>query len=109
LLEQQFGTPLGRKSPDSGAYGGYRHGGAALLVGELEAAATEHTVVETDIAGQVSLHHTTFSLDQVEEFHELYHLAEEAIGADRLDVLLNGRTVPLTRELWLPLIWTLRP
>ena len=84
-------------------------GDAARSAGELEAAATEHTVVETDVDGQVSLHHTTFSLDQVEEFHELYHLAEGAIGADRLDVLLNGRTVPLTRELWLPLIWTLRP
>ncbi len=84
-------------------------GDAARAAVELEAAATEHTVVETDVAGRVSLHHTTFSLDQIEEFHELYHLAEGAIGADRLDVLLNGRTIPLTRELWLPLIWTLRP
>lgn len=75
---------------------------------ELEASATEHTIVQTDDAPQASLHHTTFSLDQIEEFHELYHLAEAAIGADRLDILLNGRTVPLTRELWLPLIWTLR-
>ncbi len=84
-------------------------GDAAQSAGELEAAATEHTVVEPDVEGQASLHHTTFSLEQIEEFHELYHLAEGVIGADRLDVLLNGRTVPLTRELWLPLIWTLRP
>lgn len=83
-------------------------GDAGRSARELEAAATEHTVVETDVAGQASMHHTTFSLDQIEEFHELYHLAEGAIGADRLDVLLNGRKVPLTRELWLPLIWTLR-
>ncbi len=83
-------------------------GDASQSAGELEAAATEHTVVESDAEGQAPLHHTIFSLDQIEEFHELYHLAEGAIGADRLDVLLNGRTVPLTRELWLPLIWTLR-
>ena len=63
---------------------------------ELEASATEHTIVQTDDAPRASLHHTTFSLDQIEEFHELYHLAEAAIGADRLEVLLNGRTVPLT-------------
>ena len=47
-------------------------------------------------------------MHQIEEFHELYHLAEEAIGADSVEVLLNGREVPLTRELWLPLFWTLR-
>ena len=83
-------------------------GDAAESAGKLEASATGHTVVEADAEGQASLHHTTFSLEQIEEFHELYHLAEKAIGADRLEVLLNGRAVPLTRELWLPLIWTLR-
>ena len=73
---------------------------------ELEAAATRHVVVDT--GAEVPHHQTTFSLRQVEEFHELYHLAEAAIGVDNIDLLLNGKAVPLTRELWLPLLWSLR-
>jgi hypothetical protein len=72
----------------------------------LEAAATRHVVVDTGT--EAPLHQTTFSLRQVEEFHELYHLAEAAIGVDNIDLLLNGKVVPLTRELWLPLLWSLR-
>ncbi len=74
---------------------------------ELEAAAA-HEVSEADADGRGPLRRTTFSLRQIEEFHELYHLLEEAIGADHVELLLNGRAVPLTRELWLPLIWSLR-
>ena len=74
----------------------------------LEVAATAHEVLPAPADGRGSRHRTTFSMHQIEEFHELYHLAEAAIGADRVEVLLNGRKVPLTRELWLPLFWTLR-
>ena len=77
-------------------------------VRELEAAATAHEVSEPGGKSQAPLHRTTFSLRQIEEFHELYHLVESAIGADHVELMLNGRAVPLTRELWLPLIWTLR-
>lgn len=75
---------------------------------QLEAGATAHEVLPAPADGQTPRHRTTFSMRQIEEFHELYHLAEEAIGADNVEVLLSGREVPLTRELWLPLLWTLR-
>jgi hypothetical protein len=84
-------------------------GDAADAARRLEAAAEAHETSASAGDGESPLHRTTFSLRQVEEFHELYHLAEEAIGADRIQLRLNDRAVPLTRELWLPLIWALRP
>ena len=75
---------------------------------QIEGRATEHSIEESAVEGQSARHRTMFTLQQLEEFHELYHLVEKAVGADRLQVLLNGRAVPLTRELWLPLIWELR-
>ena len=84
-------------------------GEAGRAARELQAAAIEHEAEEGHGDDGTTVQRTTFSLEQIEEFHELYHLVEDAIGGDRLDVLLNGREVPLTRELWLPLLWTLRP
>ncbi len=75
---------------------------------QLEASAAAHEVSPAEADGRAPQHRTTFSMHQIEEFHELYHLAEEAIGAENVEVLLNGREVPLTRELWVPLLWTLR-
>ncbi len=75
---------------------------------QIEGKATAHSIEQSSVEGQPARHSTTFTLRQLEEFHELYHLVEKAVGADRLEVLLNGRAVPLTRELWLPLIWELR-
>ncbi len=75
---------------------------------QIEERATAHSIEKSSVEGQPARRSTTFTLRQLEEFHELYHLVEKAVGADRLQVLLNGRAVPLTRELWLPLIWELR-
>jgi len=83
-------------------------GDAGRAVRELEAAAVAHEAQEAAESDAPPRHHTTFSLRQIEEFHELYHLAEKAIGAAGIELLLNGKAVPLTRELWLPLLWTLR-
>ena len=83
-------------------------GEAGQAAGRIQAAAVDHAVSEPRAPGQEPLHHTTFSLAQVEEFHELYHLAETTIGSGALELRLNGRRVPLARELWLPLIWGLR-
>jgi len=83
-------------------------GDAGEAARKIEAGATEHSISEPDNAGRGSLHHTTFSLAQIEEFHELYHLVETSIGSGGVELLLNDRRVPLARELWLPLIWTLR-
>ena len=82
---------------------------AARAAERLEAAAVEHTTIKgRDAAGRGPLRRTTFSLAQVEEFHELYHLIERSIGAAALELLVNDRPLPLARELWLPLIWALR-
>lgn len=74
----------------------------------LEEAAVAHRVETARTPREAPRHRATFSLRQVEEFHELYHLAERASGAAAIDLLLNDKTVPLARELWLPLLWTLR-
>ena len=75
---------------------------------ELESAATEHTVADSSTPGGAIRHRTTFTMRQVEQLHQLYHLLETTIGVTEVDILLNGRRVPMARELWLPLIWTLR-
>lgn len=77
-------------------------------VEKLQAEALDHGAEEDGPGDEPSLQQTTFTLDQVEAFHELYHLAEKTVGAGKLKVLLNDRAVPMTRELWLPLIWSLR-
>ena len=79
---------------------------AEEAVRRIESIATEHSTSEPG-PGQ-RRHRTTFSLAQVEEFHELYHLIEVSTGSAERELLLNDRRVPLARELWLPLIWTLR-
>jgi hypothetical protein len=80
-------------------------GGAATAGSRIEATAERsESVTETDDPQR----RTTFSLAQIEEFHELYHLVEASFGSAEIELLLNDRPVPLARELWLPLIWTLR-
>lgn len=83
-------------------------GAAAQAAGKLETAAVSHQVEPPAMEGEPPMHRTTFSLQQVEEFHELYHLVENAGGDGNIELLLNGKAVPLARELWLPLLWTLR-
>jgi len=83
-------------------------GDAGDAARKIEAEAAEHSTSEPASTDDGPLHHTTFSLAQIEEFHELYHLVETSIGSGGLELLLNDRRVPLARELWLPLIWTLR-
>jgi hypothetical protein len=75
---------------------------------ELESAAAEHGVDEPKMSGGAAQHRTKFTLRQVEQLHQLYHLLETTIGVSQVDILLSGRRLPMARELWLPLIWTLR-
>jgi hypothetical protein len=49
-----------------------------------------------------------FELDAVEDLHAYYGLLQEVFGVDDVEVLLDGRRVPMVRELWLPLLWLLR-
>jgi hypothetical protein len=75
---------------------------------EIETAAADHEAVDAVVPGETARHRTTFTLQQVEQLHQLYHLLETTIGVDKVDILLSGRRLPLARELWLPLVWTLR-
>ena len=49
-----------------------------------------------------------FTLDRVVALHELYTLLDEALGTAAVEVLVDGRRLPLARELWLPLLWRAR-
>ena len=71
-------------------------------------AAAEHGIDESTMSGGAGQRRTTFTMRQVEQLHQLYHLLETTIGVHEVDILLRGRRLPMARELWLPLIWTLR-
>lgn len=83
-------------------------GPARAEADELENDATEHLVEEATVSGEAARHRTTFTMRQVEQLHQLYHLLETSIGVSQVGILLSGRRLPMARELWLPLIWTLR-
>ena len=83
-------------------------GAARDQAAELESDATQHSVDETMVSGGAVRHRTTFTMQQVEQLHQLYHLLETTIGVGEVDILLSGIRLPMARELWLPLIWTLR-
>lgn len=47
-------------------------------------------------------HVATFSLEQVQELHELFSLVGDY---ETCEILVKGKRVPYARELWLPLFW----
>ena len=49
-----------------------------------------------------------FGLREVDALHELFVLLETDLAPAEIDVRINGKELPLTRELWLPLFWSLR-
>ena len=51
---------------------------------------------------------TTFTLAEVESLHEVFALVEEEFGSAAVDVRVNDQHLPMARELWLPLFWSLR-
>ena len=70
---------------------------------ESAAAALEH-VPATD--GEAT--RATFGLEHLDPLHELYTLLQEEPEAGTVEVLVDGKAVPMVRELWLPLLWCLR-
>ena len=50
----------------------------------------------------------TFSLHAVEALHRAFTLVDARFGSAEVDVRINGKDVPMARELWLPLLWSLR-
>lgn len=70
----------------------------ATALGEL--AGDAHVGIDADGGRRL-----TFTLAQLESLHETYLLLEQESFA--FEVLLDGKQVPMVRELWLPLMWGL--
>jgi len=56
-------------------------------------------------AGQSS---ATYTLEEAEALHDLFALVDSEFGSAAVAVRINGQTLPMARELWLPLFWSLR-
>ena len=87
----------------------------APLEGEEAERESEHTAkaesfeVTTDLrdVNDEPRHQATYTLDQIEPLFQLFTLIRS--DPERiLDVRIDGRRVPLTMELWLPLLWAMR-
>ncbi|HJO03235.1 MAG TPA: hypothetical protein QGG47_04595 [Acidobacteriota bacterium] len=75
---------------------------------ELTAQAAEFdiTTAERDVHDEPR-HRATFTLDQMEPLFQLFHLIAED-PARESDVQIDGHRLPMTMELWLPLLWAMR-
>ena len=60
---------------------------------------------EATAAGQAT---ATFTLEQAEALHDLFALVEGEFGSAAVEVRINDQVLPMARELWLPLFWSLR-
>ncbi len=50
-------------------------------------------------------HYATYTIDQVQELHELFSYVGETPGSE---ILIKDKLVPYARELWLPFFWFFR-
>ena len=50
----------------------------------------------------------TFTLDEADALHDLFALVDGEYGSAAVQVRINGQDLPMARELWLPLFWSLR-
>jgi len=50
----------------------------------------------------------TFTLAEVNALHDLFALVDGEFGAAAVEVRINDQVLPMARELWLPLFWSLR-
>jgi hypothetical protein len=50
----------------------------------------------------------TFTLAKADALHDLFALVDEEFGSAAVDVRINDQILPMARELWLPLFWSLR-
>jgi len=74
---------------------------AAAAADALEAAAAN----DQDPDGRTR---ASFDLEHIEALHTLYGIVDAHAAAADVEILLDGKQLPLTRELWLPLLWNLR-
>ncbi len=75
---------------------------------ELTAQAAEFEVT-TDVrdVDDEPRHRATFTLDQIEPLFQLFQLIGEDPSRETY-AQFNGRRLPMTMELWLPLLWAMR-
>ena len=79
----------------------------AQRAAELEKAAEiEH--IDDSSPGRVPTTRATFDLTHVEQLHALYSFLEVHADRSRVEILIDGKRIPLVREIWLPLLWSLR-
>ncbi|NKB87529.1 MAG: hypothetical protein GKS06_04860 [Acidobacteria bacterium] len=50
----------------------------------------------------------TYALSEVEALHRVFAQLDATFGSAAVTVLINGKDLPMARELWLPLFWQLR-
>jgi len=73
---------------------------SALLEDALQAASAR-----VDRDGRTT---ATFTLQAVEALHRTFTVVDGQFGSAEVEVRINGKDVPMARELWLPLLWSLR-
>lgn len=84
-------------------------GDVARAAEEYLAAASEVASVDDPAVTDDSKRlRATFELSRVEELHGLFSLLDEHFDPADLEILVDDQRLPLVRELWLPLLWTLR-
>jgi len=74
---------------------------ASAAAGALAQAAS----CDSTPAGQST---ATFTLDHADALHDLFALVDGEFGAAAVEVRINDQILPMARELWLPLFWSLR-
>lgn len=50
----------------------------------------------------------TFTLNEANALHDLFALVDGQFGSAAVEVRINDQVLPMARELWLPLFWSLR-
>ena len=74
----------------------------------LEAAESVDDATDPTRPGDPPRRRATYRLADVEALHGLYAVLEAAVDPADMEILIGARRLPLVRELWLPLLWSLR-
>ena len=76
----------------------------ATAAAAAEPLARAESYEETPVGQSV----VTFTLDEADALHDLFALVDGELGSAAVEVRINDLVLPMTRELWLPLFWSLR-
>lgn len=75
---------------------------------EMTRHARTEQVRDPERPGRPLVERASFDLAAVESMHALYSFLEENAEPDEVEIRVGNRSLPLVRELWLPLLWLLR-